>query len=108
CDPENEDAVGWAALGVSRHRIRVTSIIQYDPGVQKERHAVAASLWDASSVGALNRSVLFGGSTHRGEEEILATVFLRLRQQFRSLRLFIEPRHFERLCDIRAQMVALI
>jgi len=51
--------------------------------------------------------VLFGGSTHLGEEEILATVFLRLRQQFRSLRLFIAPRHVERLHEIRAQLDAL-
>jgi 3-deoxy-D-manno-octulosonic-acid transferase len=51
--------------------------------------------------------VLFGGSTHRGEEEILARVFLRLRQQFSSLRLFIAPRHVERLREIRAQLAAL-
>jgi 3-deoxy-D-manno-octulosonic-acid transferase len=48
--------------------------------------------------------VLFGGSTHRGEEEILATVFLRLRQQFPSLRLFIAPRHVERLREIGAAL----
>jgi 3-deoxy-D-manno-octulosonic-acid transferase len=48
--------------------------------------------------------VLFGGSTHRGEEEILAKVFLCLRQQFPSLRLFIAPRHVERLREIRAQL----
>src|SRR5437763_4510605 len=97
CVPEPDDVDRWAALGVSRHRIRVTGSIKYDPDVQKERQAVAASLWDTSSVGAPNRSVLFGGSTHRGEEEILATIFLRLHQQFPSLRLFIAPRHVERL-----------
>ena len=51
--------------------------------------------------------MLFGGSTHRGEEEILAGIFLRLRQQFPSLRLFIAPRHVERLGEIRAQFGAL-
>jgi len=54
-----------------------------------------------------NHLVLFGGSTHRGEEEILATVFVRLRQQFSSLRLFIAPRHVERLREIRAHLNAL-
>src|SRR5204862_3012061 len=43
CVPEKEDAERWAALGVSRHRIRVTGSIKYDPDVQKERQAVAAS-----------------------------------------------------------------
>ncbi len=107
CVPEREDIDRWAALGVPRDRIRVTGSIKYDPDVQAESQAVAAPLWDASSVGASDGAVLFGGSTHRGEEEILATVFLRLRQQFPSLRLFIAPRHVERLREIRAQLDVL-
>jgi 3-deoxy-D-manno-octulosonic-acid transferase len=107
CVPEREDIDRWAALGVPRDRIRVTGSIKYDPDVQAENQAVAAPLWDASSVGASDGAVLFGGSTHRGEEEILATVFVRLRQQFPSLRLFIAPRHVERLREIRAQLDAL-
>jgi 3-deoxy-D-manno-octulosonic-acid transferase len=107
CVPEREDIDRWAALGVPRDRIRVTGSIKYDPDVQAESQAVAASLRDASSVGAPDGAVLFGGSTHRGEEEILATIFLRLRQQFPSLRLFIAPRHVERLREIRAQLDAL-
>src|SRR5205814_9834019 len=51
--------------------------------------------------------VLFGGSTHRGEEEILAKAFLRLRQKFPSLCLFIAPRHVERVPEIRRQLEAL-
>src|SRR5437667_9021661 len=107
CAPEREDIGRWAALGVPRDRIRVTGSIKYDPAVQPGSQAVAAPLLDASSVGASDGAVLFGGSTHRGEEEILATVFLRLRQQFPSLRLFIAPRHVERLREIRAQLDAL-
>ncbi|PYJ13360.1 MAG: hypothetical protein DME93_03720 [Verrucomicrobia bacterium] len=107
CVPEREDIDRWAVLGVPRDRIRVTGSIKYDPDVQAESQAAAAPLWDASSVGASDGAVLFGGSTHRGEEEILATVFLRLRQQFPSLRLFIAPRHVERLREIRAQLDAL-
>ena len=53
------------------------------------------------------RPVLFGGSTHRGEEEILAKIFARLRQKFPSLCLFIAPRHVERVREIRAQLEAL-
>jgi 3-deoxy-D-manno-octulosonic-acid transferase len=107
CVQEAEDAARWQRIGVERSRIKCTGSIKYDPDVQAESQAVAASLWDASSVGATDGAVLFGGSTHRGEEEILATVFLRLRQQFPSLRLFIAPRHVERLREIRAQLDAL-
>lgn len=114
CVPEQRDIERWAALGVTRDRVHVTGSIKYDPDVQAQTQAVAASLpaspklceggWEASSVAPLDRVVLFGGSTHRGEEEILARTFLRLRQQFPSLRLFIAPRHVERLREIRAQL----
>ena len=107
CVPEPQDIERWAALGIQRNRIRVTGSIKYDPDVQTESAPVAASLWDALSAETTERQVLFGGSTHRGEEEILAAIFLRLREQFPSLRLFIAPRHVERLREIRAQLDAL-
>jgi len=121
CVPEKEDADRWAALGVLLDHIRVTGSIKYDPTFLNNAgtpgDAVAASLSaapksnedrrDAWSRLGSEHPVLFGGSTHRGEEEVLATVFLRLRQQFRSLRLFIAPRHVERLREIRAQLDAL-
>ena len=109
CVPEREDIDRWVVLGVPRDRIRVTGSIKYDPTmeVQRSGEVVATSLRDVSPCPNLYGAVLFGGSTHRGEEEILATVFLRLRQQFPSLRLFIAPRHVERLREIRAQLDAL-
>jgi 3-deoxy-D-manno-octulosonic-acid transferase len=114
CVPDREDTGRWAALGVPRDRIRVTGSIKYDPEgfdhtmeAQRAGEVVATSLRDVSPALNPDRAVLFGGSTHRGEEEILATIFLRLRQQFPSLRLFIAPRHVERLREIRAELDAL-
>ena len=111
CVPEEEDADRWAALGVLQVRIRATGSVKYDPTFfdngETPGNAVAGSLQEACPAFSSDHPVLFGGSTHRGEEEILATVFLRLRQQFPSLRLFIGPRHVERLREIRAQLDAL-
>ena len=114
CVPEREDIDRWAALGVPRDRIRVTGSIKYDPEgfdhtmeAERSGEVVATSLRDVSPVLNPDRAVLFGGSTHRGEEEILTTIFLRLRQQFPSLQLFIAPRHVERLREIRSQLAAL-
>jgi 3-deoxy-D-manno-octulosonic-acid transferase len=114
CVPERRDLERWIALGVSRNRIHVTGSIKFDSDVQARSQTVAASVpaspkldegeSDAFSPDSL---VLFGGSTHRGEEEILARVFLRLREQFPSLRLFIAPRHVERLQEIRAHLGAM-
>jgi 3-deoxy-D-manno-octulosonic-acid transferase len=101
CVPEEEDIERWAALGVLPDRIHVTGSIKFDPDVQPEIQTIAASVSTALRSDSL---VLFGGSTHRGEEKILAGIFLRLRPQFPSLRLFIAPRHVERLQEIRAEL----
>src|SRR5262245_37858803 len=106
CVPESRDINRWSALGVPRNRIQVTGSIKFDPDVQTQSTRAVSSLWDASTE-SKERLVLFGGSTHRGEEEVLARVFLRLREQFPSLRLFIAPRHVERLQEIRSQFGAL-
>lgn len=129
CAQEPDDAERWVALGVARDRIRVLGSIKYDPdtanagpfGVPPSGGAVYSSFAapperlkpELQTESAQRKEfspdglVLFGGSTHHGEEEILARVFLRLRQQFPSLRLFIAPRHVERLREIRAQLDAL-
>jgi 3-deoxy-D-manno-octulosonic-acid transferase len=104
CVPELRDVERWTTLGVPQNRIHVSGSIKFDPDVQTQSQTAAASVSNAFSADSL---VLFGGSTHRGEEEILAKVFLRLREQFPSLRLFIAPRHVERLQEIRAQLDAL-
>jgi 3-deoxy-D-manno-octulosonic-acid transferase len=106
CVPERQDIERWAALGVPRNRIHVTGSIKFDPDAA-EGQAVAASLRDASDAFSSEHPVLFGGSTHDGEEEVLAGVFLCLRQQFPALRLFLAPRHVERLSEIRARFSAL-
>jgi 3-deoxy-D-manno-octulosonic-acid transferase len=108
CAQEPDDLDRWVAIGVARDRIRAAGSIKYDPKGRDQRaeaqeNARTTTVSDADR----QRPVLFGGSTHRGEEEILAQVFLRLRQQFTTLRLFIAPRHVERLREIRAQLAAL-
>jgi 3-deoxy-D-manno-octulosonic-acid transferase len=104
CVPEQRDVERWTALGVAQDRIHVTGSIKFDPDVQTQSQTFGASGVNGFSPDSL---VLFGGSTHRGEEEILARIFLRLREEFPSLRLFIAPRHVERLQEIRAQLSAL-
>src|ERR1700758_4344251 len=104
CVPEQRDIERWTVLGVARNRIHVTGSIKFDPGVQTQSHTLGAPGANGFSPNSL---VLFGGSTHRGEEEILARIFLRLREQFPSLRLFIAPRHVERLQEIRAELDVL-
>jgi 3-deoxy-D-manno-octulosonic-acid transferase len=102
CVPEREDVDRWAALGIERERIRCTGSIKYDlSGVEERSEIQGTGMFDPES------PVLFGGSTHSGEEEILAQVFLKLRKQFSSLSLVIAPRHVERVREIRKKLEAL-
>jgi 3-deoxy-D-manno-octulosonic-acid transferase len=105
CVQEPGDVDRWVALGVERSRIRHTGSIKYDPA-DLDRTGDAQEIVDVSAGGS-ECPVLFGGSTHPGEEEILAKIFLKLRGKFPSLRLFIAPRHVERVREIRTQLEAL-
>ena len=104
CAQELDDVERWVTIGVARSRVRAVGSIKYDPdGGEQALETQESAQQTGFNHADRERPVLFGGSTHRGEEEILATIFLRLRQQFPSLRLFIAPRHVERLREIRAQ-----
>lgn len=109
CVQERDDVERWTALGVERSSIEYTGSIKYDPTGLDEEGGEFVAAFVRDIVPGLNpeRPVLFGGSTHRGEEEILAKIFARLRQKFPSLCLFIAPRHVERAREIRAQLEAL-
>ena len=108
CAQEPDDVDRWVAIGVARDRIGAVGSIKYDPNGRRDTVDVHKGPQQVEFTNAdRQRPVLFGGSTHRGEEEILATIFLRLRQEFPSLQLFIAPRHVERLREIRAQLATL-
>ena len=50
------------------------------------------------------RRILVGGSTHDGEEALLAEQFLRLRTRFPDLFLVLVPRHFERSREVGREL----
>jgi 3-deoxy-D-manno-octulosonic-acid transferase len=102
CVPEPDDVARWHALGARESRITATGNIKYDTdelGGGRGANGFLPAL-------GLNHSrpVIFGGSTHAGEEEILTEIFLELRQQFPTLFLVLAPRHVERVRHLRAQL----
>lgn len=75
------------ALGADEKRIRVIGNFKFDmepPDKIPE--------WSAS----LKGPVILAGSTHEGEEDLMVSVFERLRNDFPELNLIIAPRHPER------------
>ncbi|HEX8897379.1 MAG TPA: glycosyltransferase N-terminal domain-containing protein [Chthoniobacterales bacterium] len=105
CVQETEDVERWIALGIARERIHHVGSIKYDPGEvtlpSPQLDLLRSFGFDSS------RPILFGGSTHAGEEEILAQIFQRLRSDFADLQLIIAPRHVERASEIRLRLQQL-
>jgi len=83
-------------LGCRPEAIRVVGNLKFDAAKLDERRVLdVRRLLD--QIGAPpNARLLVGGSTHAGEEGVLAAVYLRLRQRFPDLFLVVVPRHFER------------
>ncbi|HEV3410273.1 MAG TPA: glycosyltransferase N-terminal domain-containing protein, partial [Chthoniobacterales bacterium] len=106
CVQEPEDVDRWASIGVRREALRHVGSIKYDPSAAETASASAFEFLHSLGVDR-NRPVILGGSTHPGEEEILARVFLRLRQDLPELFLIVAPRHVERTPEVRAQLVEL-
>lgn len=101
CVQRSEDVARWPVLGVDPRRIQVTGSVKYDA---QDIHSSPTAPSESQGKFGL---VLFGGSTHSGEEEVLGRTFLDLRSQFPDLTLFVAPRHVERASRVRKKLEAL-
>jgi 3-deoxy-D-manno-octulosonic-acid transferase len=104
---QNEaDAAKLRELGCRPEAIRIVGSLKFDAAKLDERRLL--------DVPALLRQVgvkpgarlIVGGSTHAGEEAILAEQYLRLRERFPDLFLVLVPRHFERSREVSRELEA--
>jgi 3-deoxy-D-manno-octulosonic-acid transferase len=91
-----QDAARLRELGVRPEVIRVVGSMKYDAARLEERRLVDVPRVLQQLGLRDGAKVLVAGSTHAGEEAVLAEVFLRLRTRFPELFLVLAPRHFER------------
>jgi len=100
------DAARLRELGCRAEAVRVVGSLKFDAARPDERRLL--------DVPALLRQIgvrpgaqlLVGGSTHAGEEGILADIYLRLRPRFPDLFLVLVPRHFERSREVGRELEA--
>lgn len=102
CVQNAGDAEKWKGLGVEEARIKEVGSIKYDPEEMRIDPKLARSVLAGFEVE--NRTVIFGGSTHAGEEKILGEVFRALRRDFVDLLLVLAPRHTERIAEVQADL----
>lgn len=104
---QNEaDAAKLRQLGCRPEAVRIVGSLKFDAAKLDERRLldVPALLRKAGMTSGAR--LLVCGSTHAGEEAILAEQFLRLRRRFPDLFLVLVPRHFERSREVGREVAA--
>ena len=102
---QNEtDAAKLRQLGCRPEAVHVVGSLKFDAAKLDERRVVDV----AAMLRQLNVSptakILVAGSTHPGEEALLADIFLRLRKRFADVFLVLVPRHFERSREVGREL----
>jgi 3-deoxy-D-manno-octulosonic-acid transferase len=100
------DAARLRELGCRPQSVRVVGSLKYDAAKLDERRLLDVPAMLGQLGLAPGARILLGGSTHAGEEAILAEQFLRLRARFPDLFLVLVPRHFERCREVGRQLEA--
>jgi 3-deoxy-D-manno-octulosonic-acid transferase len=102
---QNEaDAQHLCEIGCRPEAVNVVGNLKYDVAVVDEhRRLDVPGLLQKLGVNG-DTPILLGGSTHDGEEIVLAEIVERLRQKIPKLFLILVPRHFERSSEIARQL----
>lgn len=98
CMQSETDAERIKCLGANPDRIRVTGNMKFDADVIMDGRGLSGlqGLFDLLP----GEEIFVAGSTHGGEEEIVAAVYKGLIKDFPNLKLVIAPRHVERAPEV--------
>jgi 3-deoxy-D-manno-octulosonic-acid transferase len=102
---QNEaDAAKLRKLGCRPEAIQIVGSLKFDAAKLDEIRLLDVPALLRQLAVPPGAPILIGGSTHRGEEAILAEQFLRLRKRFPDLFLVLVPRHFERSQEVGREL----
>jgi 3-deoxy-D-manno-octulosonic-acid transferase len=102
---QNEaDAERLRKLGCRPEAIRVVGNLKFDAARIEERRVLNVAALMAQLGVPADAQLLVAGSTHPGEEAILADIAKRMRTRFQKLFLILVPRHFERCREVGREL----
>jgi 3-deoxy-D-manno-octulosonic-acid transferase len=99
-----EDAARLREVGCQPETVRVVGNLKFDAAKLDERRRLDVPALLRQLGVPPDAPILVGGSTHDGEEAILAEIAQRLRARFPKLFLVLVPRHFERGNEVGRQL----
>ena len=95
-----EDAAKLRTLGCRPEAIQIVGNLKFDAAPLEEKRPLDVRAMLRQLGVPADAPVIVGGSTHAGEEAILADQFIQLRRKFPGLFLVLVPRHMERSREI--------
>lgn len=99
-----EDAARLRDVGCRPEAVHVVGNLKFDAAKLDERRTLDVPALLRQLGVPPDAPILVGGSTHDGEEVILAEIARRLRARFPKLFLVLVPRHFERGNEVGRQL----
>ena len=100
------DAKRLIELGCRPEAVRVVGSLKFDAAKLDERTSINVPSMLAQLGVPTDAQLLVCGSTHAGEEALLAAMFLRLKPRFLKLFLILVPRHMERAREVNRELVS--
>jgi 3-deoxy-D-manno-octulosonic-acid transferase len=100
CMQTQRDADYVISLGAPSERVFVTGNIKYDMAATESLSVQEMDEVRRKLSLRMEEILLVGGSTHRGEEDIIFDVYRRLKTKYSNLRLLVAPRHVERVSEV--------
>jgi 3-deoxy-D-manno-octulosonic-acid transferase len=97
---DDTDVERLTQVGVPSEIIFPVGSMKYDVAEEAAVNGGAIEAWWSKLGWAKDQPVLLAGSTHAGEERIVATHFREMLREFPDLKLVVAPRHAERGQDI--------
>ena len=100
---DEENSSRFRALGIGGSNVGVLGNMKFDQGEWNEDNTEKDSSrkkWGFSK----DDYVIIAGSTHPGEERLIARVFGRLKREMSNIKLLIAPRHIERSLKILEEL----
>jgi 3-deoxy-D-manno-octulosonic-acid transferase len=103
---EAGDAERLRELGFPATGVRQVGNLKFDAAQPDIRPGLDAGALLRQIGVSETAKILVAGSTHAGEEGVLAEIFLRLRKRFPELFLVLVPRHVERTAEVAQELTS--
>ena len=105
CMQTGKDAERIISVGAVPERVRVTGNIKFDHQIPAITSDETDRIYRDFNIDK-KKNIFIAGSTHRGEEKIVADVFRALRKKVSDLVLILAPRHPERFDEVYELLIA--